>query len=864
MEKWHPWLFEEFYTLNVSKGHENENFHGSEIYQSQTAPLSPSKNKLNLNFTFTNEKSRKMREEDFFNDLQKRLDINTDDIRRIKENLDGFRASSVERSERSYYPNNFSPKLHLDKSFFDERPDKKMMGSKGEEFLNYLESLKNYKAEAISKTLNFNRRKRSAILIQKAFRGFVVRKAYIALKTKTLLERCKKILFMKKREYIHNNAMSIIMKHMKKFVKKLQLRKKLIFKKFINHCARLIQRFFKFRVKPFYKIKLQQYQQKHFSIATHQKKPSQSKSFKNQTPDFSVIKHESNYSSLRATTVLDPNVFVGGEVSKKKSFEEPNKWDMRENMPIKGSSGKQNNINGSEHINLDSKTNNQITEESEAITEKADPNKWEERENMPVGGSKNKDEMNKWEQRENMPVGGSKNKDEMNKWEQRENMPIGGSKNKGDMFGGGEFADPNYVPSNKKPVKKREFLKRDKNKISGKKEEEQSVSENLKNSEILIKITKPSESEEKPKSHFKNFSKNLSEINTNLLNNSMTEENRELTNTLSALTYESPLKTNFKKKSQLFSPAMNVSGRSTPMKSESPEKQSFLKKKKQTPKTTKKEDNRSVSMKKSKETTTEEDESKEKQHHFLKRRTNAVVSQKLNWKNIQSRTDCGRNRKSPPSSANKTSESQKPGSFNKNNKNNLKSSSQIGNKNANSLNSKKKQMSGFLKTQKKGEVRETIMIKNPEDDLRERMAMVRNQNQMNQMENDYTASNFTLTDNLPSMHLSTLPGGMQLRPQTTSAEGLTINDQNQLNQLILMSSLELRNNMTNTTKSENKREVSTLSGIYKGSESSINSSVKMERPLAVEELERAYRTNYFGKLTSLLLISLITILFLFF
>jgi len=831
-----------------------------DVYHSVPAPLSPSQNKLNLNFTFTNEKTKKLREDEFYNDLQKRLEENTDDIRRIKENLDGFKGYSTEKVEKYFSTNFFSSKIHIDKidkSFIDKRFEKKTLSSRNEDFLNYLESLKNYKAEAISKTLNFNKRKRSAVLIQKAYRGYVVRKAYRELKSKRLLERCKRILLRKKKEYIQNNALTIIMKHMKNFVKKIKLRKKLIFKKFVNHCARLIQRFFKYRVRPFYHLKKQQFQQKNQNNNSLQNKPSQfrPRNYKNLTPDFSIIRHESNYSSLRATSVLknetdqdkviDNAAFSMEELPKKKSFEEQNKWEMRENMPIKGIKSKMNieefelndNImvkgsknriamGESELVKVDTK-NNIITKSKNKISpDDSEPNKWEMRENMPVGSQKDISEVNKLNMRENISVGGLKKKEEMNKWEMRENMPIGGSKNKGygdDMFGG-ELEEPQYFISKKKPIKKHEFLKRNKKKISGNKEEEKE-----EETPPEIKIRKPSDSEEKPKSHFKNFSKNLSEINTQTLNNSMNEENRELTNTLSALTYESPLKTNFKKKSQLYSPALNSSGRSTPQKFESPKKP-FMTKKKLTPKNKKEtDDERSLSMKKSKETL--EDEGKER-HNFLKKRSAAVISQKLDWKNINSRTDCGLNKKSPPNSAYKTSAHQRP-----------EMKSQSNSKKNNNQNLKKKPLA-FNKTLKKGEVRETILIKNPEDDFRERMMLMRSQNQM---ENDFTASNFTLPENIPVIQINNMPA-LQLRAQNIS-DGFTSNDQNQLNQLIQMSSVDFRNTNTTNRLSENRREISTLSRIYK-SESSINSSVKMERILAVEELERAYRTSYFGKLTS--------------
>lgn len=788
--------------------------------KSEINNLSPSKkNKLNMNFTFTKEKgSQRQRnyEDEFYYELNRKLDENTIDIKKIKENMNTFQNKKEPLSFKEYSLN-MSPQILLERSYAINKKDKKNDNSRNEDFYKYLASLKQYKAEAIFKTLLFNKRKRSAILIQKAFRGFVVRKAYNEMKTKNILERCKNIIFMKKREFIKKNALQIIMKHMKTFVQKMKLRKKLLYKKFLNHCAKLIQRFFKYRVRLFYRSKKSKFSEK----ALAEKNLFNPK--KAQTPDFSIIKNESFISSMKNTLFLKTGLENTIEDSFKIGANLPNQLNSIENEGQHPS----NNAKIEEDPNI-IRTN----EKNEVKT----ANKWDE---TPIKGVKNtanmQDELdgekepNKWELRENMPVGGG-NKNEPNKWELRENMPIGGgSKKPIDFFGGEEKLD-SYVPSNKKPIQKREFLKRKNPGSTAKKvvktPEKNEENEDEKTNEEEIK---------KPRSHFKNFSKNLSEIKTENLNNTSMEE-KEVTNTLSALTYESPIKTNFKKKSQLFSPALH-SGLSTPLKSESPVKQPFLKRKKNTPKTTKKDDKKEKSLS-TKRNLMDEEEPKEKKE-FLKKKTKAVISQKLNWNNIKSRTDCGLNKKkSPPSSAHK------------NDNDSIEFDQQhfappkiiINNKSVPLLNLQKKK-SLFNKTPNQGEIREKIYRKMPDSsDFREKMLM------RNPTENDYTTSNLTLPEMIPTVQLNpVLP--LQLKNQQFS-DGLNSVEQNQLNQLIQMSSLEFRNTNTTNRMSENRKDVSTLSRIYKGSESSINTSIKYEKPLAVEELERAYRTNYFGKLTS--------------
>ena len=803
--------------------------HLQHLDQNTFSPTTEShRNKLNLNFTFTNEKGKKIGagDEDFYYELHRKLEENTFDIKQIKENLDSFKGGANDQP----FPANFISKPNLEAiKFFSStnnynaslnKSERKAGNSKNDDFLNYLESLKNYRNEAISKTLLYNKRKRSIILIQKAFRGYLVRKAYREKRKQNILERCKKLMILKKTEYIKGHALEIIMKHMKKFTRKIKLRKKLIFKKFLNHCARLIQRFFKFRVLPTYKLKKALFQKSLGSNNTpiKVKKGLQIPNLKkNQTPDFSIIKNDSFVSSLKATSVLKTD--QDGERDLNNSQDYNNIEIIRkistmtqenylESVPRKISKHEENGEDSKDNLNGES-----------------EPNKWEMRENIPVGTTKkNGEELNKWEMRENMPVGGSKNNEELNKWEMRENMPVGGSKNNG--FGDDMLNDPQYIPSNKKPVRKHEFLKSKNREVRKKKE---NVSESL------------GVPEEKPKSHFKNFSKNLKNLDTsqNLLNTSQNLNDslgeKELTNTLSALTYESPLKTNFKKKSQLFSPILN-SDRSSPLKSQSPAKKPFLKKK--TPKTGRKDNSKESKNDQSlssRQNNTEEDQ--KERHDFLKKKSAAVINQKLDWKNVTSRTNCWLNKKTPPGSSNKRTKNQV-----NSNKNQDNSNDNYNNPHNNSnvpLNNKKRK--NLNKTIKKGEIRETIIIKTP-DDFRERMMMMKHQ-----VENEYTSSNLTIPDGIPIIQINSMP--LQMRNQQSS-ENTNGMDPNQL-----MTSLELKNTNTNTTNrlSEKPKEISSLSRIYKGSESSINSSVKYDKTLAVEELERAYRTNYFGKMTSFLI-----------
>ena len=743
-------------------------------------PLSPSKNKLNLNFTFTNDKAKKAGfDEEFFYDLHNKLEENSFDIKRIKENLGNFTEKNLLKSSHFEENHPFSSQkyekieknLIKNSNFSLQKHERIAENSKNNDFLQYLESLKSYRAEAISKTLNYNKRKRSIIHIQKVFRGYLVRKAYKKLREKDILDRFKRLFLLKKREYIRKNAFEIIRKNLKNFVRRIKQRKTLIFKKFVNHCARLIQRFFKNRVIPLYQLK---------------KALFFSKKKKKETPDFSLIKNESFFSSLKTNSVLKTE---GAEKDQKiclkdsSQKENTNKWDE---MPV-GSKITPFNENSQKELNCD-----------EIETKRKNSQKDFLEENEIKAKSSEKFE-------ENPP----------NKWEMRENMPVGGS-SKNNAFLDEEL----YVPSNKKPLKKREFLKK-----NAPKKNEEEISEVL-----------PEENQKK--SHFKNFSKNLTEINTNNLNNSM--EDRELTNTLSALTYESPAKTNFKKKSQLFSPLMNNS--ESPMK-KSPIKKAFLKKK-NTPKTVKKEDLREKNGSFSSRRNDTEEDSKEKceeKYNFLKKKPLKVISQKLNWKNVGSRTNCWLNKKSPRNSYvknedNEANERENTMNFDSSKQEKWEKNQEKWEKNKEKFNKNNQEKFKNLqkKSMKKGEVREKIVRKSPDPNYHEKMdkKMIKAQR-----ENEYTSSNITIPE--PFIQINSLP--LQMKTQQIS-DGL--NEQNQL-----MSSIELKNN----TISDNRKEISNLSRIYKGSESSINSSVKYEKILAVEELERAYRTNYFGKLTSTLL-----------
>lgn len=90
-----------------------------------------------------------------------------------------------------------------------------------------------------------NKRKRSAIKIQKVWRGYLARKRFARIKGKLMQQKMVRVKQQKKKDYIRKNAKKIICQAIYTYVLRKRNQEKELLKRYVNHCATMIQKTFR-------------------------------------------------------------------------------------------------------------------------------------------------------------------------------------------------------------------------------------------------------------------------------------------------------------------------------------------------------------------------------------------------------------------------------------------------------------------------------------------------------------------------------------------------------------------------------------------------------------------------------------------